>query len=90
MICYDNIADHVVLPCGHGGYCGTCASKVFKKPSQVCPVCRGALSAIVRVPVDTPIGQRAHVLVVHACGAPKPGGRDGAGGVSTGVDTEGV
>ena len=67
MICFEKTADHVMIPCGHGGYCAACASKLFHSKGQPCAVCRGRMSAIVRVPVDTPVGRRARVVPVHAC-----------------------
>lgn len=57
VICYDGAADHVVLPCGHGGYCRSCAVKVFVRPPSQCPVCRERLKAVVKVSLDTPIGE---------------------------------
>eukprot|EP00892_Ulva_mutabilis_P004260 jgi/Ulvmu1/2205/UM013_0051.1 len=57
VICYDGAADHVVLPCGHGGYCRACAVKVFVRPPSQCPVCRERLKAVVQVSLDTPIGE---------------------------------
>lgn len=61
MICYDAAADHVVLPCGHGGYCKSCATKVFVRPPSQCSVCRTRLTAVVKVSLDTPIGEASAV-----------------------------
>lgn len=30
-------------------------------------MCRAELTAVVRAPVDTPVGQRARVVLIHAC-----------------------
>lgn len=61
MICYDAAADHVVLPCGHGGYCKSCATKVFVRPPSQCSVCRTRLTAVVKVSLDTAIGESSAV-----------------------------
>ncbi|XP_013147239.1 PREDICTED: RING finger and SPRY domain-containing protein 1-like [Papilio polytes] len=34
ILCYDNIADTKLLPCGHTCFCKSCAGKL-----QICPVC---------------------------------------------------
>lgn len=66
VICFENEGDHVFLKCGHGGYCSTCAYKLLIGTSALCPVCRAALSAVGRVPLDTPVGE-ARVVCAYAC-----------------------
>jgi hypothetical protein len=65
VICFDGVADHVMVPCGHGGYCGSCAERVCaghvtpynKKVGQICPVCRTPVEAVVKISLDTRKGQ---------------------------------
>ena len=66
VICYENEGDHVFLHCGHGGYCSTCAYKLLAAPRGLCPVCRAALSAVCKIPQDTPIGD-VRVVSPYAC-----------------------
>ena len=70
VICLENPADRVLIPCGHGGYCGPCTKKIWESGVKLCPVCRCDLVAVVRVPVDTPIGKRARVALSQACRPP--------------------
>ena len=84
VICYDAIGDHVMMPCGHGGYCGRCASDMCTGRSaphdpaagHVCPVCREPVEEVVRVHLGTSIGHWCSAtckLVVERChsrGAP--------------------
>ena len=39
VLCFDNKADSVIMPCGHGGICNTCALELFSSCNQ-CPICR--------------------------------------------------
>lgn len=75
LICYEREGDHVLVPCGHGGYCQQCAHKVLTNPiaTRLCPICRAGLSAIVKVSLDTPMRGQAKVLAscLAAC-APRP------------------
>lgn len=84
--CMEQEGDHVLLPCGHGGFCGTCAQEIFKPPEKrspensgrsiggdsaacgQCPVCCAPLTAVVQVPVDTPVGSSGNILQVSAGG----------------------
>ena len=58
VICFENIGDHVLLPCGHSGYCNTCSRALVAstRSSKSCPVCRTQVTMATRIPVDTPIG----------------------------------
>ena len=58
VICYEKEGDHVLLPCGHGGYCGGCAHSFLSlpPPARLCPICRAALTRAVKVPMNTEIG----------------------------------
>ncbi|XP_022169875.1 uncharacterized protein LOC111033447, partial [Myzus persicae] len=37
----ENVAQHIVLPCGHGWVCETCVSVLDDQYPRTCPVCRG-------------------------------------------------
>ena len=57
--------DHVLLPCGHVGYCGACERRLIlneQPTTRVCPMCRGGLEAAVKIPLDTLVGSRGVVL----------------------------
>lgn len=45
-ICFDEVADTILLPCHHGGYCRDCALRIDK-----CAICRGSIKD--RVPAST-------------------------------------
>lgn len=64
VICFEEPGSHVLLPCGHGGYCSSCARTLLSLPlaSRLCPVCRTGLKTIADVSLDTPIGGVSKVL----------------------------
>lgn len=66
VICMEREGDFVLIPCGHGGYSGTCEqtllSTVELHPSTLYPICRASLEAIVRVQLSTPVGSEGEVL----------------------------
>ena len=41
-VCFEEgaLADAVLLPCGHGGVCGDCATKIVSQPPHLCHMCR--------------------------------------------------
>ena len=43
-ICLDGNAEYAVVPCGHRCLCASCIKAVSE-----CPVCRGAMTAVLRV-----------------------------------------
>ena len=43
-ICLDDSAEYAVVPCGHRCLCNSCIKAVSE-----CPVCRGAMTAVLRV-----------------------------------------
>ena len=43
-ICLDGNAEYAVVPCGHRCLCASCTKAVSE-----CPVCRGAMTAVLRV-----------------------------------------
>ena len=65
VICCDALGDHVMVPCGHGGYCGRCARDMCTgraaphdpAAGHLCPVCRAPVKKVVKVPLGTPVGQ---------------------------------
>ena len=71
VICFESEGDHVLMPCGHGGYCGACAQTLLKhrKAKRVCPMCRTTLSAVAKTDIATPVGQQSEVL---KCSVVKP------------------
>lgn len=56
VICYEGLADRVMLPCGHAGYCAACARRLFLQHPMLCPICRVPLEGVVKVSSDIPIG----------------------------------
>ena len=62
VICFEEVGDHVMMPCGHGGYCRHCAHKLYVRPPNLCPICRSRLHSVVKVSIDTPIGTYTEVL----------------------------
>jgi hypothetical protein len=61
VICFDGTPEYVFMPCGHGGYCQTCAHKLFVRPPHHCPICRKLLRGVVRVPATTAVGESAAI-----------------------------
>lgn len=62
VICFEELGDHVMMPCGHGGYCRHCAHKLYVRPPNLCPICRSRLSSVVQVSLDAPVGTYTEVL----------------------------
>lgn len=64
VICFDAAGDHVMVPCGHGGYCGACAKEMCTGRSaphdatagHLCPVCRAPVEKVARVYLGTALG----------------------------------
>lgn len=46
LICFEGPRDAVLLECGHGGICYSCAWKCFKKKKRECPMCRQPVSQV--------------------------------------------
>lgn len=67
-ICFENEGDHVLLPCGHGGYCHTCAHQLLasRAIARTCPMCRAPLTSIAKVSLNAKIGEQACVLRAFA------------------------
>merc|ERR1712137_1099179 len=46
ILCTELLADVVVQPCGHGGFCQDCTRRlVSQKSTAFCPFCRGPIDA---------------------------------------------
>ncbi|KAK8880603.1 hypothetical protein M9Y10_003284 [Tritrichomonas musculus] len=41
ILCLENKADTIIMPCGHIGVCSKCLNNWFKG-NKVCPICRNA------------------------------------------------
>jgi Zinc finger, C3HC4 type (RING finger) len=61
LICFESEGDHVLMKCGHGGYCTVCAHKLFVRPPSLCPSCRGPLTGVVKVDLGTGVGDSSAV-----------------------------
>merc|ERR1712151_482897 len=60
FVCYDSPDPKaVLLECGHGGMCTGCALYLMQRqPGQAkCPICRSAISRIVRLRPDRPVAR---------------------------------
>ena len=53
FICLERAAIDVSGPCGHGGMCAVCFTRVWVAPGAKCPVCRQLLRPL-RAPLSTP------------------------------------
>ena len=48
VICMSNVADYLVLPCGHQCGCESCLT-VLRNNKADCPICRAKISNLVKV-----------------------------------------
>mmetsp|Transcript_41255 Transcript_41255/g.68637 ORF Transcript_41255/g.68637 Transcript_41255/m.68637 type:complete len:590 (-) Transcript_41255:378-2147(-) len=48
-ICAEGPPDAVILTCGHGGLCYSCAMKCWRQKSRQCPMCRDRIKHVARV-----------------------------------------
>lgn len=55
VVCFDAVATHIVVPCGHQALCRRCSAR-YLPPSdrQSCPCCRGRIERIIEVFVPKP------------------------------------
>lgn len=49
FICCEREADAVVMECGHGGMCTTCAEHLANTPPSQCPVCRKTIREVLTI-----------------------------------------
>ena len=61
LVCMSKAANGVIMNCGHGGVCHTCAVKIFKE-SGICHLCRENISQVLKV--KTPY--KKYVKVISA------------------------
>jgi len=52
FVCYDRSPEAVLLECGHAGLCEICALQVMDRQ---CPICRAAISRVMRLCADRPL-----------------------------------
>ena len=45
LICFDRVADAIIVPRGHAEYCGACLAVHARKNGRVCPTCRTEFEA---------------------------------------------
>lgn len=85
-ICCERRADAVVMECGHGGVCFTCATVLADSPPHLCPVCRKVIQEVFklheirefgRVVVVPPASGGEVAATAGAAGAPRRGGVGG-------------
>lgn len=75
VICFDDLGDHVMVPCGHGGYCHSCSKKMCSgsappfshKHGHMCPLCMTPVDAVVKVFLDTPKDHASSAECVVKC-----------------------
>ena len=51
VICLENEADCVIVPCSHLGYCEECLIQWFKR-NQTCPTCRNSSMSFIKIQRD--------------------------------------
>lgn len=61
IICFERTADHVLLHCGHGGFCKMCACRLLVRPPHQCPSCRALVFGAVYASPSTAIGGHADI-----------------------------
>lgn len=78
FICCSQWADAVIMDCGHGGLCYTCALVTASNVPQLCPVCRGPIREVRRMQRLGKTGAGVTVMLSHgglAVGAPATDGQ---------------
>ena len=63
-VCSTREGDHVLLPCGHGGFCCVCAQTLLRKPPPAgnCTICKRSVSQVSKVDMQTAVGSAGKVL----------------------------
>lgn len=90
-ICMENQENAVFMPCGHGGFCHSCAHKVLSTVGRnKCPLCRAAVQEVVTYDPDTPpqLNADGHEVITSttvATVAPAPEGGRQPGGWADGL-----
>lgn len=49
IICFDNLANAVVMNCGHGGICYDCGKSILESQTQFCHLCREPLLFVLQM-----------------------------------------
>jgi len=52
-ICFDGPRDAVLLECGHGGMCASCAKRVLRRKGRFCPMCRQPVVQMVQLRLES-------------------------------------
>lgn len=76
VVCLDNTADFLVVPCGHKCGCKECLEHV-KSSNGLCPICRNRIQSLVQVFNSGVIGEDDDAGAPGTT-APAPGALDGA------------
>ena len=63
-ICFSGPRDAVLLECGHGGICYTCARRCLRKKGRECPMCRAPVEQVVQIRLDGVPSSPQHTGVV--------------------------
>ena len=63
-ICFTGPRDAVLLECGHGGICYTCARRCLRKKGRECPMCRAPVNQVVQIKLDVVPSSPQHTGVV--------------------------
>lgn len=61
FICCDAEGSCVLLECGHGLFCRTCANRLIVQRPHECPTCRQRITQIVEITPNVKIGQTINV-----------------------------
>ncbi|CAM9537037.1 unnamed protein product [Ectocarpus sp. 6 AP-2014] len=96
-ICCERRADAVMMECGHGGVCFTCATTLADSPPHLCPVCRKVIQEVFKLHeirefgrvVVVPPASRGEVAVATAATAAAVPRRGGIGGELKVPESEG-
>ena len=64
-ICFTGPRDAVLLECGHGGICYTCAKRCLRKKGRECPMCRAPVEQVVQIRLDGVPSSPQHTGVVR-------------------------
>lgn len=64
-ICFTGPRDAVLLECGHGGICYSCARRCLRKKGRECPMCRAPVDQVVQIRLDGAPASPSHTGVVR-------------------------
>jgi len=72
VLCYVNPPSCVFIPCGHGGHCFDCASKVLKQ-NKKCFICRREVEKLLQIDENLIYDDLAKVLKIFAINSSQSG-----------------